>query len=184
MFILEGVFQRSLNGVKRRRSPVDYFGPSHLYIGSYDLWLWRAKFHFTTTLSLSDISYTIRVTTADQSDAGTEAQAWIVLIGTEAASEKLNLDLIQKSGFAPGLTETFSVEAVDVSEIKKIELGHNGYGPNSGWFVKEVEVDVPTSGKKFFFPCNRWLAQDKEDGKVVRVLSASDDMMVTYKPRE
>lgn len=128
------------------------------------------------------IAYTIRVTTGDQSDAGTKAQAHIVLIGSEAATEKIPLALIQRDGFTPGLTETFSVEAVDVGEVKKVEISNNGYGADSGWFVKEVEVDVPTSGKKYFFPCNRWLSQNKEDGKVVRVLSASDDHLVTYKP--
>ena len=133
---------------------------------------------------VSAIAYTIRVTTGDQSDAGTKAQAHIVLIGSEAATEKIPLALIQRDGFTPGLTETFSVEAVDVGEVKKVELSNNGYGADSGWFVKEVEVDVPTSGKKYFFPCNRWLSQNKEDGKVVRVLSASDDHLVTYKPRE
>ena len=124
------------------------------------------------------------MTTGDQSDAGSQAQAHIVLIGTEAATEKIPLVLIQREGFTPGLTETFSVEAADVGDVKKVELSNNSYGADSGWFVKEVEVDVPTSGKKYFFPCNRWLAQNKEDGKVVRVLSASDDQLVTYKPRE
>ena len=130
------------------------------------------------------IAYTIRVTTGDQTDAGTQAPAHIVLIGTEAATEKIPLVLIQTEGFTPGLTETFSVEAVDVGDVKKVELSSNSYGADDGWFVKEVEVDVPTSGKKYFFPCNRWLAQNKEDGKVVRVLSASDDQLLTYRPRK
>lgn len=51
----------------------------------------------------------------------------------------------------------FLVEVVDVGEVKKVELFNNGYGVDSGWFVKEVEVDVFISGKKYFFLCNRWL---------------------------
>ena len=141
---------------------------------------WQVSFVYF----IAAIAYTIRVTTGDQSDAGTKAQAHIVLIGSEAATEKVPLVLIQREGFTPGLTETFSVEAVDVGEVKKVELSNNSYGADSGWFVKEVEVDVPTSGKKYFFPCNRWLSQNKEDGKVVRVLSAAEDQLVTYKPRE
>ena len=153
-----------------------------LFVFFYSLLCRGWKFIFVYFVSA--IAYTIRVTTGDQSDAGTKAQAHIVLIGSEAATEKIPLALIQRDGFTPGLTETFSVEAVDVGEVKKVEISNNGYGADSGWFVKEVEVDVPTSGKKYFFPCNRWLSQNKEDGKVVRVLSASDDHLVTYKPRE
>ena len=69
------------------------------------------------------ISYTVHVTTADQSDAGTKAKVYVVLIGAQAASEKLDLELVQKSGFEPGTAETFSVEADDVGDVKKIEVG-------------------------------------------------------------
>ena len=71
----------------------------------------------------SDIAYTIRVATGDQEDAGTKSQAYVVLIGNEAASEKINLDLVQEEGFAPSLTETFSVEAADVGDVMKLEIG-------------------------------------------------------------
>lgn len=69
------------------------------------------------------IAYTVRVATGDQEDAGTNARAYIVLIGTQAASEKIYLELFQKEGFTPGLTETFSVEAVDVGTVMKLEIG-------------------------------------------------------------
>ena len=70
-----------------------------------------------------------------------------------------------------------------VGDIHKLELGHTSHGAKDSWYVKEVEVDVPTSGKKYFFPCGRWLGRDKEDGKTVRMLTAKEDQIVTYKPR-
>ena len=78
---------------------------------------------FHIFVSFSAISYTVRATTGEQSDAGTEAKVYVVLIGTQAASEKIDLELVQKAGFEPGTAETFSVEAVDVGEVKKIEIG-------------------------------------------------------------
>lgn len=61
--------------------------------------------------------------TGDEKNAGTEANVYVVLIGTQATTDKINLELVQKSGFEPGTTETFSVEGVDVGEIRKIEVG-------------------------------------------------------------
>ena len=61
--------------------------------------------------------------TGDDKDGGTEAKVYIVLIGTEGTTEKIDLELVQKTEFAPGTAETFSVEGVYVGEIRKIEVG-------------------------------------------------------------
>jgi hypothetical protein len=74
-------------------------------------------YNFACVCIVPVISYTIRVTTGDQSDAGTDAKAYVVLIGNEAASEKIPLELVQQSSFSPGITETFSVEAADVGKV-------------------------------------------------------------------
>ena len=60
--------------------------------------------------------------------------------------------------------------------------GHNGYSQEDGRYLKEIEVDVPTRGKVYHFPCNRWLAKDKEDGLTCRVLTVNEDDYVSYKP--
>ena len=65
--------------------------------------------------------------TADDKDGGTEAKVYIVLIGTQACTDKIDLELIQKNGFEPGTAETFSVEGIDVGEIRKIEVGERKY---------------------------------------------------------
>ena len=61
--------------------------------------------------------------TGDEKDGGTEAKVYIVLIGTQASTDKIDLELVQKTEFEPGTAETFSVEGVDVGEIRKIEVG-------------------------------------------------------------
>ena len=53
---------------------------------------------------------------------------YVALIGTQAATEKIDLELVQKSGFEPGTAETFSVEGTDVGDVKKIEVGRWGVG--------------------------------------------------------
>ena len=64
-----------------------------------------------------------------------------------------------------------------------IKLGHDGVTEGSGWYVKEVDVDMPTKGKRYFFNCKQWLAKDKDDGKIVRTFKHMDDSSsVSYKP--
>ena len=48
--------------------------------------------------------------------------------------------------------------------------------------MKEVEIDVPTTGRKYHFPCQCWFGKDKEDGKTARILSVTDDQIQSYKP--
>lgn len=132
---------------------------------------------------LKIIPYTVRVSTGDKSEHSTEANAFIVFIGTEDVSEKIPLELIGKDKFEPLSIETFSLESADYGDIKKIEFGHDGYRPKDSWYVKSVEVDQPTSGCKYFFPCECWLGQDKEDGKTFRIFSVDETKDVTYKPK-
>ena len=61
--------------------------------------------------------------TGDDKDGGTEAKVYIVLISTQAATEKIHLELVQKPGFEPVTAETSSVEGTDVGEVRKIEVG-------------------------------------------------------------
>ena len=64
------------------------------------------------------------------------------------------------------------------------QIGHDGTAPGSGWFVKEVEVDLPTKGKHYTFMCKQWLARDKGDAKTSRIFSVDDGIssMTSYRP--
>ena len=63
-----------------------------------------------------------------------------------------------------------------------LQIGHDGITPKDGWFIEQIEVDMPTVGKHYFFPCKRWLSKDKEDGQISRVLKVADAESVQYKP--
>ena len=49
----------------------------------------------------------------------------------------------------------------------------------TGLHVKEVEIDVPSYGNHYTFPCNCWLAQDRQTEMSIKDLNAS-----TPKPSE
>ncbi|XP_071795423.1 lipoxygenase homology domain-containing protein 1-like [Asterias amurensis] len=131
------------------------------------------------------IPYTIRVTTGKEPDMGTEANIFIIISGPKKkhTTGKLPLKMVNKTRLEPSSIETFSLEAPDVTEIKKIEVGHDGVTPQEGWFLEDVEVDMPTLGKHYSFPCKRWLSKDKDDGHISRVLVIDDAQSATYKPK-
>ena len=68
------------------------------------------------------IPYTVRVSTGDKEEHATEASAFVVFIGTDGVSDKISLELIGKTQFEPKSIETFSLEAADLGDIKKIEV--------------------------------------------------------------
>lgn len=131
------------------------------------------------------IPYTVRVHTGSGEDNGTESHVWIRIMGPKKLqSEQIYLDLIGKRKFEPGSIESFSIEASDTKEVKQIEVGHDGVAPGSGWFLKQIELDVPTKGKTYVFACQQWLARDKGDGRTSRILSVQDGQssVTSYKP--
>ncbi|KAL5006870.1 hypothetical protein ScPMuIL_015676 [Solemya velum] len=131
------------------------------------------------------IPYTVKVLTGEGEDNGTDSNVWVKVIGpNKQDTGRLFLELAQKSRFEPKSVEIFSLEAVAVREVKKIEVGHDGVAPGSGWFLKEVILDMPTMGKHYQFLCNQWLARDRGDGKTTRVFSVDDgtSSVTTYKP--
>ncbi|XP_022094211.1 lipoxygenase homology domain-containing protein 1-like isoform X2 [Acanthaster planci] len=131
------------------------------------------------------IPYTIRVTTGKEPDMGTDANIYIVISGPKKkhTTGRLPLQLVSKSKLEPGSIETFSLEAPDVTDIKKIEIGHDGVTPQEGWYLEEIEVDMPTLGRHYCFPCKRWLSKDKDDGHISRVLVSEDAQSANYKPK-
>lgn len=65
----------------------------------------------------------MKLRTGDGEDNGTESHAWVNILGPKKkATGKLYLDLIGKTRFEPSSVETFSLEAVDVGEVKKLEV--------------------------------------------------------------
>ena len=87
------------------------------------LFYFRCFFNFHISISLiSAIPYTVRISTGDKQEHETQASAFIVFIGTQAVSDKIDLDLIGKEKFSAGSIETFSVESPDVGDLKKIEV--------------------------------------------------------------
>ena len=58
-------------------------------------------------------------------------------------------------------------------QVERIKLSHDHMEYGTGFHVKEVEVDVPSYGNHYTFPCNCWLAQNKLTEMTVKDLNSS-----------
>ena len=61
--------------------------------------------------------------------------------------------------------------------MERIKLSHDHRGYGSGFFVDEVEVEIPSRQDRITFPCQCWLAQDAEDARM------ESEMFVTQQQR-
>eukprot|EP01091_Cochliopodium_minus_P013222 TRINITY_DN4207_c0_g1_i1.p1 TRINITY_DN4207_c0_g1~~TRINITY_DN4207_c0_g1_i1.p1 ORF type:complete len:135 (+),score=46.21 TRINITY_DN4207_c0_g1_i1:47-451(+) len=87
--------------------------------------------------SVKSIRYNISVKTGDCRGAGTDANVFIQLFG-EAG--KTGVHKLDSSGncFERGQTDEFSIECVDIGEIKRISSGHENSGLGGAWFREIV----------------------------------------------
>ena len=61
-------------------------------------------------------------------------------------------------------------------QVDRIKLSHDHTGYGSGFYVEEVEVEVPVRQDRIKFPCRCWLAQDQDDGKIEREMTAQTQL--------
>uniref|UniRef100_A0A8D3A845 Lipoxygenase homology PLAT domains 1 n=1 Tax=Scophthalmus maximus TaxID=52904 RepID=A0A8D3A845_SCOMX len=127
-------------------------------------------------LSCAVIPYHFTICTGLERDASTTSRAYVIIIGaSHTQTERLWLDLPDgRTGFEAGSLESFETLGLDVGEIKKVELGHDGATPESCWLVDELSVAVPTKGVMYIFACKCWLAKDRGDGLTARVFNVLD----------
>jgi hypothetical protein len=60
--------------------------------------------------------------------------------------------------FQRGRIDTFGIELLDIGELSKITIGHDGAGFGSGWFLDNVVVrDETLRNREYKFQCGRWL---------------------------
>ncbi|XP_058687118.1 oxygen-regulated protein 1 [Poecile atricapillus] len=110
--------------------------------------------------------YTIKVYTGDKRGAGTDANVHIILCGSEDKSEvfQLSQSLEHQNPFERGKVDTFKIKTKKLGSLHSIEIGHDGKGFASGWFLEKVEITDAARNSMHCFNCNRWLAEDESDG--------------------
>uniref|UniRef100_A0A8C3Y5S1 Lipoxygenase homology domains 1 n=1 Tax=Catharus ustulatus TaxID=91951 RepID=A0A8C3Y5S1_CATUS len=129
-------------------------------------------------------TYTVKVKTGDKKNAGTDANVFIILYGSkdDTGIVSLKASKINKNKFERGKVDEFTVESVDIGDLKKIKIGHDNKGNSTGWFLEWVEIDAPSLGQCLKFPCGRWLDKSEDDGATERIIFPADLQTVEYTP--
>ncbi|NXM72566.1 LOXH1 protein, partial [Serilophus lunatus] len=101
--------------------------------------------------------YTIKVYTGDKRGAGTDANVHIILYGNEDKSEVIHLSqpLEHQNPFERGKVDTFKIKTKKLGSLHSIEIGHDGKGFASGWFLEKVEITDAATNSVYCFNCKR-----------------------------
>ena len=72
---------------------------------------------------------------------------------------KINpLSFSQYSIPSPLQKDIFIIEAVDLSVLLRVRVGHDGKGFGSGWFLDKIVVKESEDAlKEYIFRCDRWV---------------------------
>uniref|UniRef100_A0A8C6YX29 Lipoxygenase homology PLAT domains 1 n=1 Tax=Nothoprocta perdicaria TaxID=30464 RepID=A0A8C6YX29_NOTPE len=130
-------------------------------------------------------TYIVKVKTGDKKNAGTDANVFIILYGSKddtGMSTILKASKSNKNKFERGKVDEFTVEAVDIGDLKKIKIGHDNKGSSTGWFLEWVEIDAPSLGRCLKFPSGRWLDKSEDDGAIERIIFPAELQTKEYIP--
>lgn len=86
----------------------------------------------------------------------------------------LNLAVLTLSDFLLQ-KDVFEIPAVDLGQLTKVKVTHDGAGPGSGWLLDKVIIrDTPESCFYYLFECGQWLDEGAEGKKVEVILNLTD----------
>lgn len=120
--------------------------------------------------SLVPVRYEIIIITADEKGAGTDANVFITVYGSNGDSGRRQLRQKFRNLFERGRTDRFLLEMLDVGDLLRVKVEHDSSGINPGWLLDRVEVTNTANGVTTIFLCGKWLDKNRADGLTHRVL--------------
>lgn len=117
--------------------------------------------------------YEIAVYTGVFGSSGTTANVSMMINAENGETEILPLlDMNgSKNPFPRGSVSSFVVKLPRVlGRLNYVRLWHDNSGASPSWNLHQVVVRHVATDQKWFFMCNRWLAVEKDDGQIERVL--------------
>ncbi|XP_075323805.1 LOW QUALITY PROTEIN: lipoxygenase homology domain-containing protein 1 [Odontesthes bonariensis] len=120
--------------------------------------------------NLVPVQYEIIIITGDVKGAGTNANVFITIYGVNGDSGKRHLQQKFHNLFKRGHTDRFVLEMLDLGELLRVRVEHDGSNSSCAWYLQCVEVTNTANSVTTIFPCGNWLDAHKADGQIQRVL--------------
>lgn len=105
-------------------------------------------------------NYRIIVDTGDMDGAGTDANVFLTIFGSNGSSDERQLDNSQDN-FEQGSSDNFDLETLDLGDLIRLRVRRDNSGPRPGWFLKRIVVRNEFTNQMWTFPCDRWFAKDE-----------------------
>ena len=99
------------------------------------------NFYFSTNSCIL-VDFEVTVTTGNKLGAGTDAKVYLILYGDKGQSDKLHLveTKTNTDPFEKGKTDVFIVSSLNIGDIAKINISHDGEGSGAGWFLEKMKI--------------------------------------------
>ncbi|XP_076005611.1 lipoxygenase homology domain-containing protein 1 [Genypterus blacodes] len=121
-------------------------------------------------------TYEVTVFTGKMLGAGTDANVYVNIYGENGdTGERYLKKSDNMNKFEAEQEDNFTLTAIDLGALKKLRIRHDNSKCNSAWYLDRVEIVDTQEDMTYYFPCNRWLAVDEDDGQIVRELVSVDE---------
>ncbi|XP_068684513.1 polycystin-1-like protein 2 [Montipora foliosa] len=107
---------------------------------------------------------------------GTSANVGLAIYGSEGSTGDISLTdpQLEKLFFARGSINNFTLCVQEsLGSVERIRIWHDNSGRSPSWFLMQVLIVDLASEEKTHFVANRWIAVEKEDGKLELDLQAA-----------
>lgn len=124
----------------------------------------------------NDYYYEVIVFTGDVKNAETDSNVKLVINGDLDETEIRSLSggsKDKRKPFRRGGVDSFVMSlSRPLGKLNYCRVWHDnsGYASKASWYLKHIVVHDLQTREKFFFPCERWLAVEKMDGRIERLL--------------
>ena len=109
--------------------------------------------------------YEIEIHTGDISGAGTDADVFIIVYGSQNTTDAMQLDT-SIDNFEQNDIDYFNFSHSNLGNLLQIRIWHDDSGSGSGWYLDYVELTNITDSQTWRFTADRWLATDEDDGAI------------------
>jgi len=131
----------------------------------------------------SKTTFMLKIWTATEQGAGTDANVYCTIFGTNGDTGKVELkkSLHHMNKFESGHMDEFVIDSKVLGNVTHLVIGHDsggltagifGKGASNAWLMDKAELMDQLSGIHYAIACGQWFDKKKGDGKTERKLEA------------